>query len=370
MIEFNQTVSILLYISIVLLGTFSMYLAYRYHSKRKLFIIVTICVFAVPSMFRYEVGIDYVQYIPVVNIIGDNSSLSRALMYTYKEPTLGIIFYFASSVFKNIRVGFSIYALATQILFVLSCWKYRNIAKPYVSVFMYGCLYYYGTYNTFRQALAIAIIIWGLEYLLNKKYVQYLICVAIATSFHYSALISLILILYFNPSKEGKQKNAFKSYVIPTVCALFITQLIPLVQYIPILSVYAKNYIREYNFSSMLTAGTILEVYISAGYIYYRKKAKVSKSIGAVQKAILDKAFYCHELFYVLGFLLGDIQRIGQYFFVPYIFSVAVMCSKNSTGRRKVPAGKLIGFSYAALILLSQVVQGYFGIMPYKFWIP
>lgn len=92
MIELNQTTSILLYINIVLLGTFSMYLAYRYHSMSKVFIIVTICIFAIPAMFRYEVGIDYVQYIPVVNIIGNNSSLSRALMFTYKEPTLGVIF--------------------------------------------------------------------------------------------------------------------------------------------------------------------------------------------------------------------------------------------------------------------------------------
>ena len=106
MIELSQTASILLYINIVLLGTFAMYLAYRYHSVRKVFIIVTICIFAIPAMFRYDVGTDYVQYIPVVNIIGNNSSLSRALMFTYKEPTLGVIFYFAASVFKNIRVGF------------------------------------------------------------------------------------------------------------------------------------------------------------------------------------------------------------------------------------------------------------------------
>lgn len=370
MIELNQTASILLYINIVLLGTFSMYFAYRYHFMSKVFIIATICIFAIPAMFRYDVGIDYVQYIPVVKLIGNNSSLSRALMFTYKEPTLGVIFYYASSIFKNIRVGFSVYALATQFLFILSCWKYRKIVKPYISVFMYGCLYYYETYNTFRQALAIAIVIWGLEYIFKKKYAQYLICVAIATSFHYSALISLVLLFYFNSSKNGKQKTVFKSYVVPTVCALFITQLIPLVQYIPIVSVYAKNYIREYSFTSIFTAGTILEVYITLGYIYYRRKSKVLKTINTVQEAVLDKAFYCRELFYVLGFLLGDVQRIGEYFFVPYIFSVALMCSTNSINRWKVPAGKLIGFSYAALILLSQVVQGYFGIMPYKFWMP
>lgn len=370
MIELNQATSILLYINIVLLGTFSMYLAYRYHSMSKVFIIVTICVFAIPAMFRYDVGTDYVQYIPVVNMIGNNPSLSQALMFTYKEPTLGVIFYFAASLFKNIRVGFSVYALGTQALFILSCWKYRNIAKPYVSVFMYGCLYYYSTYNTFRQALAIAIIIWSLEYLLNKKYAWYLICVALATLFHYSALVSLILLFYFNPSKESKQKKVFKSYLIPTVCALFITQLIPLVRYIPILSVYAENYIRDYSFTSIFTPGTILEVYIVLGYIYYRKKSRVSRAINTVQITVLDKAFYCHELFYVLGFLLGDIQRIGQYFFVPYIFSIAVMCSTNSNGRWKISVGKLVGFSYATLILLSQVVQGYFGIMPYKFWLP
>ena len=210
----------------------------------------------------------------------------------------------------------------TQILFILSCWKYRNIAKPYVSVFMYGCLYYYGTYNTFRQALAIAIVIWGLEYLFKQKNMcNILICVAIATCFHYSALISLVFaFLYFNPSKEGKQKNTFKSYVIPTVCALFITQLIPLVQYIPILSVYAKNYIREYNFTSMFTAGTILEVYITLGYVYYRKRSKVSESINNVQEAILDKAFYCHELFYILGLFTGRYSKNWTVFFCTIYF--------------------------------------------------
>ena len=70
MTELNQTASILLYINIVLLGTLSMYLASRYYSMSKIFIIVTICIFAIPAMFRYDVGIDYVQYIPVVKIIG------------------------------------------------------------------------------------------------------------------------------------------------------------------------------------------------------------------------------------------------------------------------------------------------------------
>lgn len=157
--------------------------------------------------------------------------------------------------------------------------------------------------------------------------------------------------------------------MVPTVCALFITQLIPLVQYIPIVSVYAKNYIREYSFTSIFTAGTILEVYITLGYIYYRRKSKVLKTINTVQEAVLDKAFYCHELFMFLAFT-GRCSENWRVFFCAIYFSVALMCSTNSINRWKVPAGKLIGFSYAALILLSQVVQGYFGIMPYKFWMP
>lgn len=370
MIELSRNASIFVYIGIVLLGTFLMYLAYQYNSMSKLFVLLTICVFSVPAMFRYDVGIDYVQFVPVVNIIGGNSSLSHALRVTYKEPTLGIIFYFAASIFKNIRIGFSIYAIVTQILFVLSCWKYRKIVKPYMSVFMYGCLYYYGTYNTFRQALAVAIIVWGLEYILKEKYAQYFICVAIATCFHYSALIAVALVLYFNPSREGKQRLVFKTYVIPTACALLVTRLIPLIKYVPVLSVYAKNYIRQYAFTSMLTSGTFLEIFLILGYIHYRKESKDSSVIREFQEVMLDKAFYCHELFYVLGFWLGDIQRIGQYFFVPYIFSLAVMCSTKSTDRWKVPVGKFVGLLYATMILLSQVIQGYFGIMPYKFWIP
>jgi hypothetical protein len=66
-------------------------------------------------------------------------------------------------------------------------------------------LYFFFTFTYLRQALAIAILWNSTKYIVDRKLIKFLICVAIATSFHNSALI--FLPVYWICCKRFSQKQ-------------------------------------------------------------------------------------------------------------------------------------------------------------------
>lgn len=76
-----------------------------------------------------------------------------------------------------------------------------------IAILIYCFMFYQNTYNLMRQWMALAVIIFGLRYIYDKKLFKYILTIAIAMSFHTTAILGLLL--YFVYAYTDKYKNQF-----------------------------------------------------------------------------------------------------------------------------------------------------------------
>lgn len=144
---------------------------------------------------RYKVGTDYTIY-------------TRMFLYTELFDNTEILFKALIVLIKhlfneNVYVYFFITSLITMILFYKAIKE--NAEKPGDSLFYLICLGYYAlSFNTIRQMIAAAIMLYATKYLIDKKAVKYWIVTIIAGLFHTTALI-MIPFYYFANMKFDKK---------------------------------------------------------------------------------------------------------------------------------------------------------------------
>lgn len=203
---------ILLSISCVLsyLGKFdNIFIKFRYGSLRKSYhIIVTkgyilyvgICIYLIIfSGFRYYVGTDYWAYIDAYSQLVEGSFYNWHFEIAFLT-LMKIIAYFRANYiwFFSIVSAIIIIPIAKRI-------KERS-PYPIFSISLFVLFYFFcSSFNTPRQYIAIAIIVWASKYILSESFWKYCVCVCTATLFHSSAAV--FIPLYF----MGKVKNNTKT---------------------------------------------------------------------------------------------------------------------------------------------------------------
>lgn len=92
-----------------------------------------------------------------------------------------------------------LYYLILQFLVIAPVYStlMRKETKKYawVGMLVYFCWLYPFSLNIMRQSIAIAIVIWGYRYVQERKFMKYLIVIAVACGFHLSALLGLAVYL-------------------------------------------------------------------------------------------------------------------------------------------------------------------------------
>lgn len=108
---------------------------------------------------------------------------------------------------------------------------YKNCRNPIMALVVFNCL---GLFNFMvqglRQAIAMCICLWALELCKQRKLVKFLLLVALACSFHASALV--FIPVYFLCFKKFTQKNVFLfslALVISIICLPTLMNLMNLV---------------------------------------------------------------------------------------------------------------------------------------------
>jgi hypothetical protein len=119
------------------------------------------------------------------------------------EPAFWFIAFISKYLFQcNYQFAFFLYALLGVFINVYSI---RRISiKPYASIFVYLCIFFVLHEMTqIRVGVSCGLFLSSIPDLYNKDRKKYLLKNFIAVLFHYSALVSLIL-LFINPKKMNK----------------------------------------------------------------------------------------------------------------------------------------------------------------------
>lgn len=175
---------------------------------KKLVPIIVICVFTFLGMFRYEIGTDYDWYVILFNQV--------KLDDLYPEMSFLIIVEILRYLHLSYQSLFIVYELLIMIILWLGIKRYTKDTEITILILAFFlCLQYYSSLNVIRQTLSLVLIFWGYKYCLNRRFWKFLSVILLATVFHYSAILGIIL--YWAPRKT----YSWYIYVI-CFCVAFI----------------------------------------------------------------------------------------------------------------------------------------------------
>ena len=282
------------------------------------------------SAFRNGLGTDYKEYLAKLqtsvdlDIESNIEPLFRIIGNIVIDTNLSPIFFFA----------------ICSIVTVYFIWNYldnKNNKFAGLSIIIFLSLpgLYFNTFNVVRQYFSVAIFLYSLKYIQSKQVLFYLLCIAIASMMHTSAII--LIPLYFALNKQFSIK-VYILFIIALIVAAY--SLDPILSTIELLSNRYSVYLitEEEARSSTITILCVLLLIIfwSKEKISNRKNA----TIESPYMTMTVNMFILYTVFSVLTFINFYFYRLTLYFgasvcvMMPYILyrifnnkmSVTIVC--------------------------------------------
>lgn len=152
--------------------------------------IVGIQLFLTAALRHVSVGGDLDNYIPAFEYIGGLPW--KRLVFVPFETGYVVLNKVVCILSQNVRLlltvigGFVVFGYVRMI--------YQKSALPWVSLLLFiGLGFFTESLSMLRQAIAMVIFMCGLKYVEERRFGKYLIVVLLATSFHLTALVTLLL---------------------------------------------------------------------------------------------------------------------------------------------------------------------------------
>lgn len=267
----------------------------------------------------------------VFNFVVSRFTTNPHYFYFYLNFVEGIIVY--SAVFRN-----------RDIVSVADGWA------------TYLCLFYNSTLNILRNGMALCILLWGFYYVRNQKFIKYLIVVYIATLFHATAVMGIIIyVLYYLIAKNNNsQINKLFTILVAGLGIIFFQD---------IGHFLIQNEVISERYSGFLETnaggGFILNLFVFSLPIlilYFKIDFSGVK---------MNRVFYLLEEIVILATLLSflnivssTVSRINSYFDFFYILAVPYIFNKRVNFKLKeVNLNRIIMYGY--LIIYWMIFYGW-----------
>ena len=178
--------------------------------------------------------------------ITHNSFFEYVDIFSYAEPGYLFLNFLVSRFTNNISVFLLILQLLCNALVISTLYHYKDKCPLWMSYTVYFCVFYGLTFNIMRQSCALSIIFFAIRFLQEKKWIKYAISIALAFTFHSTALIAGILIFLIYMICQTKSK--MKTYIIFIIISGAILSLIFIKDVIPVLYNFGIINERIYNY--------------------------------------------------------------------------------------------------------------------------
>ena len=369
----------------VILGIGCIFKVNETKKKQILFIIFifTLCAL-IASLRSFNVGIDTLQYYRNYYTIGSIEwgnydsvryefgyfALCKLLNYLSSDPQ---ILLFVSSTFCCYSVGRFIYKNSCDVIF---------------SSFLFVSLNILGSYmNLMRQAIAIAILLFGFD-LLKKPGIRprvfYCLIVLAAMLFHTSAVVMLVVLVVEN--LRYTRLSFLLTIVASASFFVFSSQIWDLMlRLFPSYSGYTDSVFAASNYFAALINIAICLVILCFGLIFYHKKRNrietdgypttMAEAVyGANRKLTPRYDFMAYMLSLGLIFLsmaakMTLMGRFSIYFTIYYIIWLPNTAQSMVNKRDKVVlTWMILFFSLAYYLTIAIIRPEWHGVIPYQFF--
>lgn len=364
MIEFTTVESLFMYGAMIVLATLMMSIANRSKNFKYVFLILVFLIITVPSMFRYNVGIDYKGYFDTYNLLSNKSSIAEAKKVFNIESSFIYLSMLSRKMFHSPIMLFATYSILTNFFVILGVWYFRKDVDPAVEVLVYLTLFYPTTLNIARQSLAVAIIFWGFKYVIERKPIKYMLCVFIAFIFHRTACIAIILYFYcYKRNIMGKIARIF-NYVGPVIIVFFLQQMLNIVFKFIDFGKYSQNYhITSVSFG----LGAILQLIFLLVFLYSVKNRNIFKNEAT--QYMVKQLVILQTILMLLNYKMDNFSgRIAIYFQIASIVALAAITKARETKNIfNAPLIQVFPYIYVITLWLKCMIYNEQGQLPYIF---
>lgn len=300
------------------------------------------------------VGTDYSLYNRIFDGISINSLGSRTgIGFNY-------LIYFVKFVLQ-LDYQFFIFLFAALTNIIIYYFVKKNSNKPGLAMLIYISAGFYTTsFNMFRQALSIALILLSSQLIEDKKYIKTGITWTIAYYIHSSSIIAIIIYVL---ARIFKYKKIRLKYLLPIPIIgllLYDKMFIYLISMLDSYSMYS-------NYNATPGIGTYINVFVYLVVTVFLIIPKYKKTASADEKVNYNN----YNLFLIgVAIMLLELKnflffRIAFYFTILTPIILTEFYEEHHLQRRKTE--RLI--FYTCLIVYFLVyVNSFDGVLPYRFF--
>ena len=269
----------------------------------------------------YKIHNDYFVYENVYNWLNEQNinNLKFELGYKYLNYFFNkyISFYQFKAIVYLINT-FLIYAGLRKILTKKE--TYLTMAFLYIGFSQFYRIYF----SAFRQSIAIAIFIYSLSFLKERKFCKYVGLISIATLFHDSAILLILVYFFYGINLRKKKKKIILFYIIFSILS-FNSNIIDFIKGIVVKVIFLLNYtINSDYLDSLNYTGHIYTIFILITLIldYIIRDPLLEKEKGD----FIYTSLFLFIIINFLGKLLAIFFRVEIYFYIFYfIFFIRLL---------------------------------------------
>lgn len=181
-------------------------------------IIVGIQLFFVAAFRNDNVGGDLIGYFSAFNVIRDTSwsQLFSSIPFEYGYVLLNKL---CSLISNDTR--FLLIVTSFMIVWGYVYYIYKNARIVWLSLFLFICLgYYVSSLSMLRQSIAIIILLHSIQFVQNRSFFKFLLCVIGAAFFHVTAIVFIILY------PISQLKVGWSYFITVFVITIFLSQVL------------------------------------------------------------------------------------------------------------------------------------------------
>lgn len=368
-----------------------LYRANSSNRRRKIYLIVTFGVLILVAGLRDpSVGIDLAgHYAKRYNMIGSYSWSQVPAFSATIGYEIGYCYYTRFLYFISSDVQFFVFVTSFLIYAAFGYFIYKESTDVVMSTefMLFSCLYYMGM-NVLRQELAFAIVLIAYTWLDNSErnlrdYIKFVILILIAATFHSSAILCLLMVLFDRMKFTRKQ-------IIVGIGAIVVFYVFYMKFYTVALDLLgAGNNYERYLTSVTEGAGNInlhtiynfLLAFMTflMGYYVLVWEKKSNKNI-----LINDESSYClarnesfllymvliAATFRLLIFQMNILNRFSLYFtpFITILCPYAISSMHLNSNKKIVRAFVYILFGFYFVWITINKAAEFYGVVPYSFF--
>lgn len=301
------------------------------HEDNKGGYIVASLILTIVACIRFDVGWDYPNYYNAL----DEVFLPTLMRF---EP-LSLVICLPSLLTGN---PFLFFIISGIIIYPLTFYAFKqNSASPAISLIVYVGLFYLISCSIVRQAIAVSICLYAYKYLVQKSFYKYLFFIAIATLFHYSAAVTLVIYPIYHWFKFG--------FVLIGLVVLVLIRNV----FLGLLESYGlyADYLSRLNDmeGGALTRYFYVMIFLSFFLVIKRKGYTMEEKR---MFSIISIGLFAP---YLLGSAMGE--RIGYYFIIYYCYLIPLLLRGKKAYKKGIYA-LIFSFYFLVMIYFTSNIGG------------